>query len=455
MDNNILNTFITKYFKQPKSIIYLVILSVLVCANAYVLIDNIYVWLIIVVCNIVGLIYYIIETVKYNSLPVANEKCKAPVLIRIFAKTEEEYKDIKFKLLEEFEKFFVTDDANCVYIPYHLIEKYSFNDKKNILKLLKNTNCIFLVNIRTKSEDVRENAQYITEIKLGVMHPRYEEQVEKTFQKECNTLGVPIRRLKYSQEEKLEVLETTAKRLSYVCQYILARAYFLSGSFKEANMISRQLYQLLLYENESETIIKALKQVSRFLCYDTHYSIAREEFLKEKNDVEVVIQELNNANCYIKDTYEYHLTMAYFTFLKSRNIKEAKEHLNFCKQKKGNNEWKYSIAFLSAYAQESEGQVIYKYTQALKMPYHNVVQLISFIEELPELKYNAMLKFALFILYLEAGNFETSKELLKEYLQSKGVKSLEQNTLTKLMKRYGKTQIKEICDEQNINLKNT
>ena len=46
---------------------------------------------------------------------------------------------------------------NIVYIPYHLIEKNNYKDKDKIIKLLKNTNCIFLTTVSIRSEETKDN----------------------------------------------------------------------------------------------------------------------------------------------------------------------------------------------------------------------------------------------------------------------------------------------------------
>ena len=46
----------------------------------------------------------------------------------------------------------------------------------------------------------------------------------------------------------MTILETTAKRLSYICQYILGRAYFLNGDLKKSAEICDRLYRILCSE---------------------------------------------------------------------------------------------------------------------------------------------------------------------------------------------------------------
>jgi hypothetical protein len=447
-----IGNFFSKYFKQPKSIILAIILAIGLCIYVILKIHNIYATVISILLIICVLIYYIIDTVKYNSIPVASESSETSVLIRIFAKTKEEYEDIKFKLAEEFKKFLNNNEKNeVIYIPYHLIDKYQFNDKENIINLLKKTNCIFLATIRTKSEDLKDDTQYITEINLGLIHPEYEEKIEEFFEKEFSLLGSSTNRLEYTKKDKMTILETTAKRLSYLCQYILGRAYFFNGNFKKSSEICDRLYNILCNENSQQKTENNLKRVTTLLCYDIHMGLSRIENSKENGNLDKVEEELKKANKFVKNTYAYNLCMASCVFLKNRDITKAKKYLNLCKQKEkqgiGRGEWKYSIAFLSAYEGESEGKVVYKYMQALKKEYHNVGELIYFIEDICEKEEKNMLRFALFILYIEIKEYEVAKKLLKEYLKNENKDNLEKGTINKLKSKYGSEIIKKICDE--------
>ena len=262
----ILTNFFSKYFRQPKSIILAIIIILGICTYTFFTIDNIYLSSTIIFFIILLLLFYIIDTIKYNSIPIANESSETSVLIRIFAETEKEYNDVKFKLAEDFKKFLSNQDKNeVVYIPYHLTEKYKFNDNENIIKLLRKTNCIFLATIRTKSEEMKDDTQYITEINLGLIHPGYEERIEKIFKKEFCMLGSSTNRIEYTKKNKMTILETTAKRLSYICQYILGRAYFLNGDLQKSAEICDRLYRILCIEFSREPMESTLKKNNDFI----------------------------------------------------------------------------------------------------------------------------------------------------------------------------------------------
>lgn len=446
----VLGNFFSKYYKQPRSIILAIIFAIGIIIYIFLKVSNITFAIILTLVIISILIFYIIDTIKYNSIPVANEFSETSVLIRIYAKTKEEYEDIKFKLVEEFKQYLSINEKNeVIYIPYHLMDKYKFTDDESIIKLLKKTNCIFLATIKTKSEDIKDDTQYITEINLGLIHPIYEKRISTLFQKEFYMLGSSTNRLEYTKKDKMTTLETTAKRLSYICQYILGRAYFLNGNLKKAGEICDKLYNVLYSETSKKQTENALKKATTLLCYDIHIGLSRVENMKEDKNLDRVEEELKIANHFVKDTYEYNLFMASCVFLKDRDIKKSKEYLNICKQNKtsdNNGEWRYSIAFLSAYEGESEGKVIYKYMQALKKEYHNIGELIYFIEDVCQKEEKNMLKFALFILYLEINDYQVAKKLLQEYLKSENKTMLEEGTINRLKSRYGSQVIKKIIN---------
>ena len=69
----LLTNFFSKYFRQPKSIILAIIIILGICTYAFFSIDNIYLSITIIFLIILLLLFYIIDTIKYNSIPTANE----------------------------------------------------------------------------------------------------------------------------------------------------------------------------------------------------------------------------------------------------------------------------------------------------------------------------------------------------------------------------------------------
>lgn len=307
--------------------------------------------------------------------------------------------------------------------------------------MLEKTNCIFLTTIKTRSEDTRESTKYITEFNIGIIHPVYMDKIEKIFQSEINILGMPTARVEYSKEDKLNILEVTAQRISFVCRYIIARAYYLSNELESALVISENLYNELIHLSEGN--FDEIRKSISSLCYDIHISKMLVENSKNNKNVDYVENELNEANKYKKNTYIYYEGMSVCCFLKYRDIKKTNDYLGCCKKINKNGPWKYSVAFLKAYCNESEGKVIYHYKQAFKVPYEHM-HLISFIEDILIGEPNKnMLRFALILLYLKIGEIKTAKSIMQEYLQNKKISNLEENTIEQLKKIYGNDIIKK------------
>ena len=442
----LVNTLFEKYFRSKFSIIISVLIGIISSIILYFSIPVIAAQAMAIACVIGIVIYYIVDTVLYNKLP-RNKEYNA-ILIRIIAKDKDEYDDIKYKFGNEFENFLKLNEnkIRILYIPFHLVESNSYKEEK-IIKLLKKTNCIFLTTIKTRSEDIIENTKYITEFNLGIIHPVYIDRIERIFQNEINTLGKPITRIEYSKEDKLNTLEITAQRISFVCKYIIARAYYLSNEFEGALCIGENLYsELILMKDVS---FQNIRKCVCSLCYDIHISKMLIENSKNNKNLDYIENELNEANKYIKDTYIYYEAMSVCCFLKYRDIKKTNDYLGNCRRINKNGSWKYSVAFLKAYCDESEGKIIYHYKQAFKVPYEHM-HLISFIEDiLVNEPHKNMLRFALLLLYLEIGEIKTAKCLMNEYLENKNAIDLEESTIEQLKKIYDTDIIKELIEYKN------
>ena len=446
MSEKLFDILVDKMWKTKGSLFLVFPLAIMVLVfSLNSLNDNIYKW-IVGICIATITIAYTVATIKYNSLPKSNDCKKASILLRIYAKNKEEYEDIKEKFGNEFNKFLAigkNKTFDIVYIPYHLIENNKSDDLEDIIKMLKKTNCIFLATIKTKSEEMSTDTQYVTELNFGILHNTYPEKVQELFQGEVNYWSRTTRRLEYSKMNKITTLETTAEKLSLVCRYIIGCAYYLNGDLVNAGIIIDELYNMLKAKS-SDNFIKNLRDKSKALGFDIHIIKVHIEFSKDNPNLEFIKNELDKADNLIKNTYVYNLNMSTYAFLKNRDVISAKKYIGACKSLEPNGEWKYSEAFLYAYEGESEGRVVYKYMQALKTD-TDYMHLIAFIEDiLLKEEDKIMLKFALAILYIETGNIDAAKDTMSEYLKIKENAKLEVNTIKRLTKKYGQDIIDKI-----------
>ena len=188
----------------------------------------------------------------------------------------------------------------------------------------------FITTIKVRSETIRENTKYISEFNLGILHPTYIEKIEKTFQNEFSILGMPTSRIEYSNENKLNVLEFTVQKISFVCKYIIARAYFLSNDFNSSQRIGEQLFNEL--QNISDNQYNNIKNSVRKLCYEVHIAKMLIENSKYNCDINYIDNEIEEANKYLKNTYAYYETKSVCCFLKNRDIKKTNDYLGRCKK---------------------------------------------------------------------------------------------------------------------------
>ena len=433
-----------KYFRNKYSIIIAVFMAIIIGITLYFSIPVIIPKIIALICLIGITIYYIVDTIFYNKLPKNKEE--DAILVRIISKDKNEYEDIKYKFGNEFESYIKSNKCGIkiIYIPYHLVEQNKSNEEVKIIQLLQKTNCIFLTTIKTKSETVSKNIKYITKFNLSIIHPKYIDRIEKVFQNELNILGMPLTRIEYTNDEKMNILEFSAKKISFICKYIIARAYYLSNEFENSQKIGEQLFNEL--KDHPNNDFDNIKKCVSLLCYDVHIAKILVEDSKTDMNIDYVEHEIEEANKYKKNTYIYYEVKSVCCFLKERDIKKTNDYLGNCKKILKNGPWKYSVAFLKAYSGEGEGKIIYHYKQAFKVQYEHIY-LISFIEDIlvnePE---KNMLRFALILLYLQLNDVKVAKEIMKEYLEYKGCINFEENTINQLKIIYNKEIINKLVE---------
>ncbi len=400
------------------------------------------------------IIFYIVKKHLYNELPVVKGNKNAGILIRIFAKDEEEYDDLKYKFLNEFTYVLANEKTKhfkTICIPFHLIDEYSSNNEGDIIKLLEKTNCVSLITVRTKSEQLDLTTQYVTEFTLGIMHPHYIKNLNNLLQQEINKLLSKTSKFKYLKENKMQVLETMGQNSSFICQYIITKSFFLNGQINDAKNMGTDLYEKIKNFSSKE-ITNTLINLTKNLCYNIHLFSLFIEFSKIELNLNEIGKELNEMNNYIPNTYDYYEGMCVYTFLKHRDITKVKEYINKCKQLNGPKTWKYNEAFLYAYMEKSEGQIISKYIQAFKIPY-NHSELVYFIENIYDKEKKNTLAFALAILYIALEQKELAILFLHEYLNNKPSHSLEEDTFKKLSKKFDKKLVNSIYKQASLNKK--
>lgn len=387
----------------------------------------------------------LMEILFYNEikLPCAKSKYYSAVLLIIDAESKEEYNSIKSKLADLFKKSLQGKDKKLFaveYLKYEITDKYKILNDEETIKLLEKTNCDYLVNVNVKSEQLKDEKQYVVKIGMGYKHPAYIKPIEECFKKEFVILSKPTKKLDFLSKDKIQVLEVTANRMSLICQYIIGRGTYFNMNFKMAGILFDELYSDIKNINQDEYVIKTLKTVIPPICCDIHLRISDmhyTEFCKNKNyeDLDKMNFELEFANQYVNNTYEYHLSKSVYTFLKHRDIEMVKKELKACKEKRVKGTWEYSDAFICAYEEKSEMTIFNKYKKALKNDY-NLMYLIEFIEDvLREDKINS-LRFPLIILNLEVGNTSVAQEILGEYLENKESHILDSNVEEILKRKY-------------------
>lgn len=131
----------------------------------------------------------------------------------------------------------------------------------------------------------------------------------------------------------------------------------------------------------------------------------------------------------------YYKTLGVCYFYNGRKIQRIKELINEYKNNIKNEKWRYYDAIISAYENESEQKILEKIFLAFNEK-NDINELISLIKTIPELEKKNMFNFLLFILYFENKKYKIGKIYLEKYLSRKNNKTLEDETIQKLSKRY-------------------
>lgn len=416
----------------------IILISLMICNIT----ETCYQIIIGVAISIIGILVSVLVYLE-NKLPFANSKFYSAVLLIIDAESKEEYNSIKSKLADLFKKSLQGKDKNLFtveYLKYEITDEYKILNDKKTIELLEKTNCDYLVNVNVKSEQLKDEKQYVVKIGMGYKHFPYIKPIEDCLKKEFVCLSKPTKKIDFLSKEKIQVLEVTANRMSLICQYIISRGTYFNRDFKMAGILFDELYSNIQNINQDEYVIKILKEIVPPICCDIHLRLSDMhymDFCKKRNydDLEQMNFELEVANQYENDIYEYHLSKSVYWFLKNRNIEKVKEELKKCKEKKGKGTWEYSDAFICAYEGKSELTIFNKYKKALKNDY-NLMYLIEFIEEILREDGINSLRFPLIILNFEVGNIIVAKEILDEYLENKKTHMLDVNIQEILKRKY-------------------
>ena len=340
---------------------------------------------IIWICLSLLFVWYIVFVFRNNHIRGA-KKGKTGIIIYYDCESKSIYKKTVRRLGEEFREI-VQEGFDIIDAPYG-IESIKVNDKNRVIEFLNKKKSILLISIKVNSNSGEKQLYYDMYISSAIVHPTYNEYIEKEFQNVFNRVTDSFRETFFSSKDMTKKMRLTANEMSIGCEYIIGLSYFLNGQMNLSEHIcdalaeklhtSRRMPQMLSSVNTIRYVINMYFASVHLEKYQ--YSCEVTEELKNMNDY------LEKANIFLRNTFDYYLNKAYYYMAYEDDVKKASECINICKQKKNAPLiWKYSDAFLKAFANKPVNSILMAYRSALKVPY-NTIDLIVFIEKMVEKK---------------------------------------------------------------------
>ena len=425
---NLLN----KFWLKPKGIPAAFVLAAICCIGFISTIDGLdgvtlcakdY-YCISIVFGIIWSIYAV-NCLYADRLPRA-PKDHLAVLFCIDAESDKLYAAAKSKLVSNFTAS-LADNSNIRFkalcVSRESVSKYNLTQTPDALRLLHRTRSVILVNVRYTTDDVDAPEKFSLKINYGVRHPQIDKTAEKVLTYDMSQLGAPLRNRRFDKKETIEVFDFSTQALVFVCQYIIGFVLLLAGDAKNAVDLLKLARETALKNNGEGFDTKNLTQLVDDRLFAAHLRVAtgllksfQEDYSMEHlYEADTILEQVNHIR---PGTYSYNLLKAYVLVMLYQDGASARKCIEKCKQSNQYQDWTYSDAFLSAYAGNSPGRVISKYTKAFKAFNENLLELADYIEVVLEREpEKATLHLALGILYNRIENHKLANYHLSVYLE--------------------------------------
>lgn len=371
---------------------------------------------------ITGAIYSAL-CLHFDHLPKAPEK-RLAVLFCIDAESKQLYEMAKFKLVDKFNMQVVAGntDIQALCVSRAQIAKYDIQDKESLLSLLEKTNSILFVYVRYTTDDTNNAENFELCINCAVSHPKFNEKAENLITQDLRMMKKSVGRQKFTKENAINVFNFTAQTLVCACQYILGFVYLLAGNNQYAFKLLVLAKKNVAVGQSSEIEAKALERLIEDRIFSTLCQICQDIMVVFQNEktierLEQLNQILEMANGIRADTYFYNMNMAYVDIALHHDATAAKACIEKCKKSKESKDWVYSDAFLSAYCGHAPTTILKKYSEAFKVPYKSLVEIVDYIEFIIDAEPEKVaLHLAAGLVYEEMGEIKLMRQHLSRYL---------------------------------------
>lgn len=265
-----------------------------------------------------------------------------------------------------------------IFVHIDRLKRYDLSSKDSTNKLLQDTNCVFWVDLTYIVDDVSNAKNYELMINLGTVHPNFDESITKFYEGEIRRVSQPIKKNVFTKDNKLNQFKIITTHINFLVKYIVSLVCFFDENYISSYELLKELFSEMDIENK--TFFDVVKKFYYVTCWvleskdiEKYFDTGNPMFL---DSAEKYLEEYNSLYA---NTYGYHLDMAVIDFLKYRNLKSARNHVELCKGINSHDTWKYSDAFLYAYESVNLNRVIKRYENAMRSDY-DCFQIATFIE---------------------------------------------------------------------------
>ncbi len=207
--------------------------------------------LLLIYCNFVA---------KTNKLPHC-KKDEIGVLFVLKVASEEQYLDFKHSIENNFIDNLKEHNIKIVPICVNAVQlkNYDKNNATYMAKLLSSTNCYFCIEFFVESDSINKPTKYRTTINTGVLHPNVSKQAVDFLIKNLSFGTTPIKSLKFTTKDKIDVLKTASQYLAILSQYAISILLIMSNKIPAAISMLVSLHSAIdcshiLYKMISETL---------------------------------------------------------------------------------------------------------------------------------------------------------------------------------------------------------
>jgi hypothetical protein len=315
-------------------------------------------------------VFLLITTLLWRNLTSVpkNLKNKVGLIVAIVTENEDEKIRLKHDFIKTFQENINAgnkqEDFYIVEYPEFYSEQITENTFKNFMDKSK---AHFIVYGFLKKRLHEGKEHHFFNLNFAVRHAPIPISVSRKFSEEMTQLAP--RKIYFTTENELTGFEITTDWITFITEYIIGVAAFITGDFGFSSKLHMKLYNELekikstlpalkkLKDKNRNKLIESLFQQQR-VTYYIYRKTNQEELLGSIGKILETIRLIEPKN------YGANISRAILLFVKDRNVDKALNELRRV-QYKPDDTWRYSEAFLYAYKRDMD-RAIRSYKKAFK-----------------------------------------------------------------------------------------